>query len=173
MHYTGPPLSRQNKQAHASAQKYPQHVADYVASETPNMAMLGPYPTSPFVQWTSISPLMTRPKADSHKRRIIVDLSYPQGDNVNAYVYKNMLFGRHCEHCLPTVRDTVAAIELQGFRVMLATIDIKRAYCNVLVCPLALPLLGGHTYIDTAMPFGARNSSLCHNIIKELPELVV
>lgn len=151
LHYTGPALGRPNKAAHASAQNFPQHVSDYVAVETANRAILGPFHTSPFVQWTNISPIMTRPKGDTSKRRIIVDLSYPQGNNVNAFIHKNTLFGTCCEHRLPTVQDTVQAIE-------------ERAYRNVPVCPLDLPLLGlnvgGQVYIDSAMPFGARNSSL-------------
>lgn len=99
------------------------------------------------------------------------DLSYPAGDNVNAYVCKNLVFGRIHDHRLPTVADTVRAIEAQGYRVLLATIDIERAYRNVPVCPLDLPLLGINVadsiYIDAAMPFGARNSSLNMQMIAQ------
>lgn len=164
LHYTGPPLGRPNKAAHASAQNFPKHVSDYVAVETANRALLGPFHTSPFIQWLNTSPIMTRPKGTTNKRRIIVDLSYPQGNNVNAFIHKNTLFGTYCEHRLPTVQDTVHAIEEMGYRVKLATINIERAYRNVPVCPLDLPLLGlnvgGQVYIDSAMPFGTRNSSL-------------
>lgn len=139
--------------------------------ETANNAMLGPYRVSPFLQWTNISPVMTRPKAESSKRRIIVDLSFPRGDNVNAFVYKNMLFGGYHEHRLPTVADTVDQIESMGFRTMLGTIDIERAYRNIPVCPLDLPLLGirvgGKFFIDASMPFGARNSSLNMQLIAQ------
>lgn len=93
-----------------------------------------------------------------------MDLSFPHGNNVNAFVHKNVLLGQYHEHRLPTVQDTVAALEERGFRALLATIDIERVYRNVPVCPLDLPLLGiqvaGQVYINTAMPFGARNSSL-------------
>lgn len=164
LHYTGPPLARPNKVSHSSADRYLSQVQHYVKTETLNKAMLGPYVTSPFVEWTNFSPIMTRPKDQPHKRRIIVDLSYPQGNNVNAFVYKNTVFGEYWEHRLPTVQDTVTAMQAMGYRVMLATIDIERAYRNVPVCPLDLPLLGievdGKVYIDAAMPFGARNSSL-------------
>lgn len=50
------------------------------------------------------------------------------------------------------------------YQVKLATLDVERAYRNIPVCPLDLPLLGikvgGRFFIDAAMPFGARNSSL-------------
>lgn len=164
LHYLGPPLSRSNKALHASAELYIGQIYQYLRVETQNKAMLGPFDCSPFNQWTNISPLMSRPKADPGKRRIIVDLSFPRGDNVNAYVQKNLVFGQYWDHRLPTVQDAVAAIERMGFRTLLATIDIERAYRNIPVCPLDFPLLGirvgNKTYIDVAMPFGARNSSL-------------
>lgn len=131
--------------------------------------MLGPFDTSPFTAWTNISSIMKRPKADSDKRRIIVDLSFPQGNNANAYIHKNMLFGVH--HFLPTVRDTTRVIQDMNYEIRLATIDIERAYRNIPVCPLDLPLLGiriaGKIYIDAAMPFGARKSSLNMQLIAQ------
>lgn len=171
LHYAGPPLRRPNRDSHPSAEHYLDHIQRYVDVETANHAMLGPYDTSPFVGWTNISPLMTRPKSDSSKRRIIVDLSFPHGENVNHYVYKNMIFGRYHDHHLPTVADTVYQIEKMGYRAMLGTIDIERAYRNIPMCPLDLPLLGmrvgGKVYIDAAMPFGARNSSLNMQLIAQ------
>lgn len=104
--------------------------------------MLGPFDVSPFIQWTNISPIMTRPKSGSSKRHIIVDLSFPRDNNVNNIVYKNMIFGRHHKHRLPTVNDTIKQIERMGYRIMLATLDIERAYRNIPVCLLDLPLLG-------------------------------
>lgn len=171
LHYIGQALSRENRTSHSSADKYQAQVVKYVECETQNHAMLGPFDASPFRQWTNFSPIMTRPKAEAHKRRIIVDLSFPEGDNVNAFVQKNIVFGRPYDHRLPTVNDTVEALEKKGFRALLATIDIERAYRNVPVCPLDLPLLGikvaDKVYIDAAMPFGARNSSLNMQMIAQ------
>lgn len=171
LHYTGPILDRPNRTAHASALLYQIQLIEYVTVETQNNAMLGPFDRSPFKEWTNFSPLMTRPKSEPHKRRIIVDLSYPDGNNVNAYIHKSILFGSYHEHRLPTIQDTVSAMEARGSRVLLATIDIERAYRNVPVCPLDLPLLGirvdDKVYIDAAMPFGARNSSLYMQLVAQ------
>ena len=64
---------------HALAEKYPQQVGDYILKEVCAARLIGPLVTIP---WTSkpvvISPMSTRPKRDSHKRQIIVDLSWPQ-----------------------------------------------------------------------------------------------
>lgn len=171
LHYVGPALPRPNRDAHPSAKQFIHHVHRYVDAETKNHAMLGPYDTSPFIQWTNFSPVMTRPKADSSKRRTIIDLSFPEGNNVNAFVFKNRIFGKYYDHRLPTVADTLLQIERMGYRVMLGTIDIERAYRNIPVCPLDLPLLGirvgGKVFIDAAMPFGARNSSLNMQLIAQ------
>lgn len=162
--YMGPPLNRENKFAHASATNYMSHIQKYVDLETSNNAMLGPFPESPFIEWLNISPLMTRPKSESAKHRVIVDLSYPCGNNVNSYVGKNTVFGSVLEHRLPTIDDSVKAIQAKGYNVLLASINVERAYRNVPSCPLDYPLLGikvaGQVYIDIAMPFGSRVSSL-------------
>lgn len=67
--------------------------------------------------------------------------------------------------------DTLNQVEKMGYRVLLGTIDIERAYRNIPVCPLDLPLLGirvdGRVFIDAAMPFGARNSSLNMQLIAQ------
>lgn len=171
LHYGGPPLARYNRDSHASADQYKTHVMEYVRVETQNGAMLGPFTSSPFDTWLNISPIMTRPKSESNKRRIIVDLSFPEGDNVNAFVRKNTLFGRYHEHRLPTISDTLKVVEDMGYKAMIGTIDVERAYRNIPVCPLDLPLLGirvgGATYVDAAMPFGARNSSLNMQLIAQ------
>lgn len=171
LHYVGPALLRENRDAYSSAKQYWSHVQHYVRIESQNKAMLGPFESPPFLPWTNISPVMTRPKAGSAKRRVIVDLSFPDGDNVNAYVHKNMILGCFHEHRLPLVRDTIAVIEDMDYEVKLGTLDIERAYRNIPVCPLDLPLLGikiaGKIYIDAAMPFGARNSSLNMQLIAQ------
>lgn len=162
--YTGPPIYRDNKSAHASAYEHMEHVRKYVRTETANQAMIGPYTRSPFRQWINVSPVMTRPKAEQGKRRIIVDLSYPLNNNVNSFVQKNTIFAVRHDHRLPRVHDTVRAIQAHDYQVLLATIDVERAYRNVPTCPLDLPLLAIKVddcyYVDTAMPFGSRNSSL-------------
>lgn len=169
--YTGPKLDRENKVAHSSATKFMTHVRSYVQKECENLAMMGPYTVPPFVPWTNISPLMSRPKGDSTKRRIIVDLSYPPGANVNDFVFKNVLFGLPRAHTLPTVAHAVEAIKEKGFDVLIATLDIERAYRNIPSCPLDLPLLGisvdGKYYVDAAMPFGSRNSSCYMQLVAE------
>lgn len=115
---------------------------------------------------------MTRPKADSSKRRIIIDLSYPPGENVNMGVIKNNYYGAFLRHRLPRIDDVIQYAESQGFNIAMATIDIKRAYRNFLGCPLDYPLntirFQNQYFVDLAMPFGARTSSTYMQKIAEM-----
>ena len=55
------------------------------------------------------SPLMTRPK-DLNKRRVILDLSYPQGASVNDYVFKDRFDGYAFMLRFPSMDDIVEEI---------------------------------------------------------------
>lgn len=75
LHYLGPPLTRPNRSLHASAEKFQRQVSEYLHIETRNRAMLGPFQASPFKQWTTFSPIMTRevraPEATHHCRFVL------------------------------------------------------------------------------------------------------
>ena len=62
---------------HPSAVAYPQHVQHYIETEIQYRALLGPFSCLPFETF-HVSPLMTRPKKNSSKRRVIMDfLHFP------------------------------------------------------------------------------------------------
>lgn len=46
--------------------------------------VIGPFDSLPFVPWTKVSPMMTRLKKGSIDCRVIVDLSFSQGADVNS-----------------------------------------------------------------------------------------
>lgn len=163
LQYLGGPLRENDIDMHASGEKYTEHVKDYFDTEINHGAIAGPFKAPPFRQWVHTSPIMTRPKADSSRRRIIIDLSYPTDNNVNSAVIKNNYYGQVINHSLPRIEDVIEYAESKGFNVALATIDIKRAYRNFPGCPLDYPLnvirFRHEYYLDLAMPFGARTSS--------------
>ena len=117
----------------------------------------------PFTPWYRASPLMTRPKSEEGKRRVIVDLSFPDG-GVNDYIHPHIYNGKEALHNLPTVQELLQVTREVGVQdAHLAVIDISRAYRHFPVCPLDWPLLvlshKGKYYFDRATPFGARLSS--------------
>lgn len=96
--------------------------------------------------------------------RVIVDLSFPENNGPNYLILKNLVFGRNVNHVLPSVNDAVKIIASLDFNVLLASVDIARAYRNFKVDPLDWPLTciwaeGGY-YVDVCMPFGSRLSLL-------------
>ena len=52
-------------------------------------AMIGPFEKVPFKTRVAISPLSTRLKHDSDKRRTILDCSWPVGSSLNDGIDKN------------------------------------------------------------------------------------
>lgn len=164
LQYVGPPIKVENPETHNLPQTEYPHISDYLHTEVSNNAIIGPFDAPPFEGWFHTSPIMTREKADPSKRRIIVDLSYPPDNNVNHAILKNSIFGIEHQHTLPSVDHVVKAVQACKFECTLATIDIQRAYRNFRTCPMDYPLLGvrfrNKIYIDTVMPFGARNSSM-------------
>lgn len=164
LQYRGEAMRTTFEGNHPSANKFPQHVAEYIKKELAYGGLLGPFHEPPFRPWCHIAPLMTRDKATSTQRRVIVDLTYPEGAGPNAKITKNHIFGCSVVHRLPTVDDAIQIIVSYDFRVMVASLDIARAYRNFALDPYDWPLTCvshmGDYYIDIRMPFGSRLSSL-------------
>ena len=145
---------------------------DYITKELDEEALIGPFTTPPF-EWVHYSPLMTRPKSsiDHSQRRVIVDLSFPQGQDINSGITKNVYRGQVHTHRLPTTDDLVSIVREVDYDAFLYSIDIARAYRNFHSDPLDWPLMGisfaGDLLIDTTLPFGARNSSFYMQKIAE------
>ena len=162
--YVGPACYEpQSLYNHASALNHPHVIREYIRKETAMGALHGPFPGPPFTPWTVISPMMTREKPDSTERRVIVDLSYPDG-GVNKYITPHVFNGRTVSHNLPTIEDAVLSIATMcPGEVHLAVIDLSRAYRQFPVPPADWPLLAihfeGSYYFDGRIPFGARLSS--------------
>ena len=161
--YLGPISDTRGIANHPSAVDYPRQIADFITKEIEKGGVVGPFALPPFTPWCHISPLMSRPKADAHSRRVITDMTFPREASINSYVIKNGIYGIEMDHSLPTVDNLVQ--ELRGYDSppLLATLDISRAYKNFNSDPLDWPLLcfgwGDNMYCDVTVPFGSRASS--------------
>ena len=91
------------------------------------------------------------------KWRLIVDLSSPEGRNVNEGISSE-----YCSISYASVDEAVRMIRQLGRGAQLAKLDLKEAYRIVPVFPRDRPLLGmywqGKIYIDGALPFGLRSA---------------
>ena len=77
---------------HQSARCYPSHVDHYITTELDAFALCGPFPKPPFDAF-QINPLMTAPKKHSDMRRVILDLSHPDGASVNSGIPRGSYLG--------------------------------------------------------------------------------
>lgn len=113
---------------HPSALAYPSHVEEFLHTELAFGALTGPMDQLPFQPWVPISALMTRPKKGTDKRRVIVDLSYPEGDAVNSAIDTKAYLGSDISYTLPTISDLLAKLQSEGQGAYIWKADLARAY---------------------------------------------
>ncbi len=156
---------------HATAHQFPDHVTQYLLQERQHDALAGPFLEDPFTPWFTTSPLLTRAKRDSDKRRIIVDLSWPPGGAVNDGVMYQTWLGEEYKLKLPTTDNVESLITKHGTGSDLFSRDLSRAYGQLCIDPLDWPLLGiqwrGHKYFHLYPPFGSRVGAYCAQRVAE------
>lgn len=139
------------------------HVKYFIETELSHDAIVGPFDVQPFQPWTRLSPLMTRPKRDSNKRRVIEDMSFPDGHAVNDGIAITSIYGRDTTYTLPSIKDLASLIQKAPSTAWLWKADLARAYRQFRVDPIDTPLLGfgvdSKTFIDLCPSFGCRSSS--------------
>lgn len=160
-HKASPPTTTDEN--HQSAVNHHAHVTCFIDKELSHGAVLGPFKSEPFTPWTRTSPVMTRPKKESHERRVIVDLTFPEGQGVNDGINIKDFFGKDVTYTLPSIGDIVSQLQIFGRGAYVWKADLARAYRQLRVDPLDTPLLGmkvGHDYyLDLCPPFGCKTSS--------------
>lgn len=148
---------------HQSALSHIGHVKTFVSKELQHKAIIGPFSEPPFAPWCRTSPLMTRPKKESQERRIIMDLSFPQGQSPNDGIDIYDHLGKDISYSLPSITDLVTKLQLQGPGSWVWKADLSRAYRQIRIDPLDTPLLGFRVddlfYLDLCPSFGCKSSS--------------
>ena len=117
--------------------------------------------------------MLTRPKRDTTKLRVVLDLSFPDGLSVNSEIPRTHLDGAAFKLRLPTVHDLAAIVATLGQGCHLYKIDLSRAYRQLRSDPLDWALLGlhwnGNNFIDIAIPFGLRHgASACQRVTEAI-----
>ena len=151
---------------HASAIDFPDDIQAYLDEEGHCKAILGPFKDMP-IENMHISPMMTREKPNAPHRRVIIDLSFPQGKSVNAGIPKDQYLGTPFILKLPTVDTISDQIKVLGRGCKLYKVDISRAFRHVKLDPKEYDLLGlrhERYYVDTCLPFGYRNGSALFHV---------
>ena len=175
---------------HKSAIDHPQGIQAYLDEEQKFQAIRGPYTASP-LENLHVSPLMTRDKPGAKHRRVIVDLSYPQGHSVNAGVDVDSYLKSEFLLTLTSVDHITHQIQKLEKGCKIYKIDISRAFRHVKLDPDCYNLTGIHFnsyFVDTYLAFGYRNGSAiiqrltdairyimtqkCHKVTKYIDDIV-
>ena len=85
-----------------SAIAFPKDVEAYIQEEQKFGAIHGPFDHPPFDNFHT-SPFTTRDKPGAPHRRVIIDLSFPQGEAVNSNIDKNQYLGTDFVSTLPSI----------------------------------------------------------------------
>ena len=170
--YSDPPvLTPTASYNHRSAVQFAAHIDAYVDKELVELALSGPYSRPPFTPWFVSSPMMSKEKSGGDGRRVIVDLSFPDG-GINQHIAPHIFDGEEAVHNLPTINSAVSTIAAAPpGDIHMAVIDLSRAYRQFPVTSLDWPLLGiswrDMWSFDRRLPFGCRMSSYIMQSVAE------
>ena len=121
---------------HLGATLYPAEIDRYIEKELSMGALIGPFQISLFLNRIGVSPLSTRPKQNSMKRRIIMYLSWPTGHSVNDGIDKDMYDGEEIRLTYPSIDTSMRRIAELGVKdVLLWKKDMIRAFKQIYLCP--------------------------------------
>ena len=95
--------TRQIPDNHAGAKHFPNEIDAYIQKELKKGTLIGPFDENPFGEEACLSPMNTRPKRDSSERRVILDLSFPEGNAVNEGIDKDQYRGQPVQLRLPGI----------------------------------------------------------------------
>ena len=160
-----------NKVNHMGANMYLDCLDAYVENEVKLGVTLGPFKIPPFISRIGISPLSTRPKRESMKRIVILDLSFLQGASVNDGISKDVYCGQEINLTYPTI-DTLAKriFDLSKLgEVWMWKKDLLRAFRQINLCPMDFSLIGYRwrnlLYFDEVVPMGLRSAAyICQRL---------
>ena len=134
-------------------------------------AILGPFEAPPFHPWTQCSPLMTRDKPDGSGKRVIIDLSFPEGASVNDGIQRHDHLGNDAKYTLPTATDLSDLMLERGQGSFMWKSDLSRAYRQLRIDPLDYSLLAikhrNQVFVDICPSFGCRASGSAQQRLSE------
>ena len=148
---------------HKGAQEFPKDIDAYLERELASNSILGPFHSNPLPSKVILSPLNTVPKKDCSERRVIVDMSFPEGAGaVNDGIEKGVYLGQQMNLSYPSVDNLVEIVKQKGQGCLLFKRDLRRFYRQIPVDPGDVHLLGyswnNHIYLDRVLPMGMRSA---------------
>ena len=119
---------------HKSATEYLDYVLVYLEEELRHQAILGPFKNPP-IEHLHTSQFMTRDKPNSEYRRVIIDLSWPLGESVNAGVPTDKYLGMEFVLTYPLVDNITQEVLRLGKGCKIFKVDISIAFRHIPIDP--------------------------------------
>ena len=151
---------------HRSAIQHAAAVDKDITKDVNMGALLGPFDVNPFSGIPIvISPLQTVAKANSlNERRIVVDLSFPEGSSVNDGIPKDTFLGEPINLHYPSVDTLADIVRRKGRGALMFKTDLRAAYKQLPLCPGDWPLCAvswrDKIFVYIREIFGLRTSAL-------------
>lgn len=149
---------------HKGARDFPGFINKYLERECKNMRVVGPFTGNPLSVPLMVSPINTVPKENDDERRVIVDLSWPQGYSVNDGISKDRYLGEVIELHYASVEEVCKMVLRAGPGSVIYKRDLRRAYRQIPVDPKDYRYLGyfwgDEFFFDTVLCMGQRNAAL-------------
>ena len=119
---------------HSTADGGASHINYYIDTENQLGAILGPF-DSLLISYLHCSSMLTRPKSGSDKGQVIIDLSWPQGQSVNAGAATSKYLKTEFTLKFPSIDYIVQRdVNLRG-NSLLFKINLKRAFRQLKLDP--------------------------------------
>lgn len=113
---------------HRGALDFPEHIDQYIQEEISEGAMYGPFLSIPYESRVQINPLNSCSKKSGHKRRTLLDLSWPiSGGSVNEGIPKDFYLGQPCKLTYPSVDDLALRIYELPRNAKIYSVDMYKA----------------------------------------------
>ena len=148
-------------------EEYPEQVREYIKKELEQGSIIGPFAKNPFGKSARFLPLDTRPKKNSHERRIILNLSYPfQAGSVNESINKEVYAGTEdMELRYPSVDNLAQIVRRKGKKARIFIRNLWKAYRQLWMCAGSIHLLGwcfeNKFYFDVMFSMGSKSAAFC------------
>ena len=147
---------------HSSALNYPQFIEECIKKERNRGAICGPFQEIPFSSRVGVSPLSTREKRETTDHRVLMDLSWPEGQSVNSGISKDQFMGFSAKLTFPTI-DAIAkrVAELNG-KAWLFKVDLASYFRQLPLDPGDYSLMcftwQNSIYFDVVSPQGLQSA---------------
>ena len=122
--YSKEELPISDSRNHRGAELFPDTVDKFIETELSYNAILGPFPGNPLYYDLAFSLLITVEK-DETSRRVIVDLSWPDGTSVNSDINKGVYLGKNVSFTYPTIDTLTSIIVSKGLGALMFKTDMS------------------------------------------------